>query len=81
MTGRAQATSGAAVGGVCVKIGAVTNCSFFTDAKGSWRAELPNGVRFIVSFSSYGQERARIDLTPSFLGGGTKPWPTPIVIE
>ena len=81
VTGTTQAPSRAAVGGVCVKIGEAPSCSFSTDAQGGWRAALPNGIRFILTFSSYGQERARIDLTPSFLSGGTKEWPTPIVIE
>lgn len=81
VTGRTLAPSGAAVVGVCVNVGEVTSCPFHTDADGSWRVELTNGVRFIVTFWSSGQERARIDLTPSFLNGGTKAWPTPVVIQ
>lgn len=80
-TGTTADPSGALVAGVCVNVGPVANCPFYTDDQGRWRAELPNGVEFQLSFWSGGKERQKIDLTPSFLSGGTKEWPTVIVID
>lgn len=81
VTGQTADPSGAFVGGVCVNVGPVASCPFFTDDQGRWRAELPNGVEFQLSFWSGGKERGRIDLTPSFLSGGTKEWPTVVVVD
>lgn len=80
VTGVVRAPSMAAVVGVCVNAGPVANCPIFSDGEGNWRVELPNGVEFIVTFWANGREQARVDLTPSYLDGGTKTWPTPIVI-
>ena len=81
VTGRVQAQSGAPVVGVCVAVGPVPTCSFSSDASGRWRVELPNGVHFILTVRVDARERGRAELTPSFLSGGTKEWPTPISID
>lgn len=81
VTGVTQLPSGALAGGVCVNVGPVANCPLYTDTQGTWRTMLPNGVRFILTFSVNGTEKAKVDLTPSFLSGGKKEWVTPIVIE
>ena len=78
--GIVRAPSGAAVAGVCVNVGPVANCPFFSDTDGNWRVEVPNGVEFILTFWANGKEQARVDLTPSYLSGGTKVWPTAVVI-
>jgi hypothetical protein len=81
VTGKVQVQSGAPVGGVCVNVGPVANCPFRSDAQGNWAIEVPSGVQFQVSFTVDGKERAKLDLTPSFLSGGKKEWPTPVSID
>ena len=81
VTGKLQVRSGAPVGGVCVNVGPVASCPFTSDAQGNWAVEVPNGVLFQVTFSVDGQQRGKLDLTPSFLSGGKKEWPTPVSID
>lgn len=81
VTGQVQAQSGAPVVGVCVTVGPVATCSFSSDSAGRWKVELPSGVHFVLTFRVDGRERARAELTPSFLSGGTKEWPTPVSID
>ena len=81
VTGRTTTVSGGAAAGVCVNVGQVTNCPFYTDIDGNWRTQLPNGVEFIVTFWVKGEQKGRVDLTPSFLSGGVKTWQTNIPIE